>query len=106
MARLAERLGDKALAGVRDAATSLIEFVDDDFRDHCRLTLGAGGRLTVNVDDARLNYTMRAKWLPLLTRVLVEGKHGRHVRSISFSYGLDGIEVGKPAVEVSAGDRR
>ena len=100
MARLAERLGDKAWAGVRDTATSLIEFVDDDFREHCRLTLAADGRLTINVDHAGLVYAMRAQWLPLVTRVVVAGNPGRGVRSITFSYGLDGVAVGKPAAEV------
>ena len=106
MARLAERLSDKGRALLRDTATSLTEVVDDDFRNHCRLTLRADGRLTINVDHASLVYAMRAQWLPLLTRVFVTEKPGRCVRSITFSYGLDGIAVGKPGAEVSGGDKR
>lgn len=97
MARLVDGLDDKAWAGVRDTANSLSALVDDEFRNHCRLTPGTGGRLTVNVDHAGLVYPMRAKWLPLLTRELVAGHRGYGVRSITFAYGQDGVAVGRSA---------
>lgn len=99
MVRLVDGLDDKARAGVRDAANSLSALVDDDFREHCRLTPGAGDRLMVNVDHAGLVYPMRAKWLPLLTRELVAGRRSGGARSIAFAYGRDGIAVGKPATK-------
>lgn len=99
MARVVDGLDDKARAGVRDAANSLSALVDDDFRAHCRLTPGAGDRLTVNVDHASLVYPMRAKWLPLLMRELVTGHRRGGTRDITFAYGRDGITVGKPATE-------
>ena len=97
MSRLADSLGDRAWAVVRDAATSLAEHVDEDFRKHCRLTLAAGGQLVVHVDHGSLIYSMRTKWTTTLTRVLVNGDGFRDVRSIQFRYGLDGITVGLSA---------
>ena len=99
MARLVDGLDDKARAGVRDAANSLSALVDEDFREHCRLTPGTGDRLMVNVDHAGLVYPMRAKWLPLLTRELLAGHRSGGARSIVFAYGRDGIAVGKPATK-------
>ncbi len=99
MARLVDGLDDKTWAGVRDTANLLSALVDDDFRKHCRLTPGTGGRLTVSVDHAGLVYAMRAKWLPLLTRELMTGHRGGGARSITFTYGQDGVSVGKPATE-------
>ena len=42
---------------------------------------------------------MRAKWLPLLMRELVTGHRRGGTRGITFTYGRDGITVGKPATE-------
>ena len=97
MSRLADDLADKAWAGVLETATLLAGFVDAEVRKHCRLTLSTGGRLAINVDHAGLIYSMRAKWIATLTRILVEGDSGRGVRSITFCYGQDGVSVGMPA---------
>ena len=99
VARLVDSLDNADRAGVRSAAAVLSEFVDDDFRAHCRLVMGKGNRLTVNVDHPSLIYSMRTKWHSLLTRTLVTDHRVDGVRSIGFAYGRDGIALGERVPE-------
>ena len=94
VARLVDGLDNAARAGVLSAAAVLSDFVDDDFRAHCRLVMGKGNRLTVNVDHPSLIYSMRTKWHSLMTRTLMTDHRVDGVRSIGFAYGRDGIALG------------
>ena len=91
MWRVVDRLADDAPSIGHLAASAIIEFVDDDFRTHCRLTSMGANRLRVNVDHAGLVYSMRAKWLPTFKRILIEGSSRSLVRAVEFGYGTDGV---------------
>lgn len=93
MWRVVDRLGDDAQSIAHLAASAITEFVDDDFRTHCRLGSIGTSRLRVNVDHAGLVYSMRAKWLPTLKRVLVEEAGRSLVRTVEFGYGTDGVTL-------------
>lgn len=99
VARLVAGLDNASRVGVRGAAAVLSGLVDDDFREHCRLVMGTGNRLTVNVDHASLIYTMRARWLSPLTRALVTDHRADGVRSVGFAYGRDGVALSERAPE-------
>lgn len=95
--RLVDGLDNAARAAASSAAAAMSELVDDDFRAHCRLVIGKGNRLTVNVDHASLIYPMRSKWLSLLTRTLVTGRQVGGVRSVGFAYGRSGVALNERA---------
>lgn len=101
MARLVANLDDIACTRVRQAADKVSEFVDGDFRKHCRLCLGAANRLRINVDHPGLVYSMRARWLPLLKRALTDDFSRDSIRDVEFAYGTDGTALPGAATTVS-----
>ena len=101
MARLVASLDDTASARVWQAANKLSACVDSDFRKHCRLYPGVGSRLRINVDHPGLVYSMRARWLSVLRRVLAEDSSWNALRDVEFAYGTDGTALQGAATNIS-----
>ncbi len=74
------------------AASAIGVFVDDEFRDHCRIAVMDGRTLVVNVDSAPLVYPMRLQWLLPLQQALLNAG-GYRVDKIVFEFGTAGVRI-------------
>ena len=74
-------------------ASAIGVFVDDEFRDHCRIAVTDGRTLVVNVDSAPLVYPMRLRWLLPLQRALSGAGDGYRIDKIMFEFGTAGVRV-------------
>ncbi len=74
-------------------ASAIGVFVDDEFRDHCRIAVPDGRTLVVNVDSAPLVYPMRLRWLLPLQRALLGAGDGYRIDKIMFEFGTAGVRV-------------
>ena len=77
-------------------ARAIADFVDDEFRDHCRVAGFRAGALLIHVDHASLVYPMRLRWLARLVRALPRLAEGRRVSEIVFAFGNDGARIPRP----------
>ena len=97
---LIHRLLNGLSAGVESCPDALVaavaESVDAEFRDHCRLAMGSGRMLLVNVDRPEFVAVMRRRWSAQLRRKL-GGSGGRSaVSEIRFSVGVSGRSIPEP----------
>jgi hypothetical protein len=78
------------------SAAAIAEFVDDEFRDHCRVAGFRADALLIHVDHASLVYPMRLRWRARLQRVLPQLAGQRRVSGVLFELGSDGDRVPQP----------
>lgn len=97
---LMHRLLTGLSTGVESCPDALVaavaETVDVEFRNHCRLAMGSGRTLRVNVDRPEFVAVMRRRWSAQLRRKL-GGLGGRSaVGEIRFSAGVSGRSIPEP----------
>ena len=87
-------------------AGAVADFVDDEFRWHCRIAAVRPATVVVHVDHPSLVYSMQQQWLSPLSRALQGTDVGRRIRRIVFEAGHDGVRVPRPTEQLaSAGGR-
>ncbi|MCH7994566.1 MAG: hypothetical protein IIB57_08990 [Planctomycetes bacterium] len=72
------------------------ESVDAEFRNHCRLAMGPGRTLRVNVDRPEFLAVMRRRWSAQLRRKLGEPRGRSAVGDIRFLVGVSGRSIPEP----------
>ncbi|MBI4717046.1 MAG: hypothetical protein HY763_04520 [Planctomycetes bacterium] len=97
--RLAEEMGKAATVAhtdLRAAAEALSLLVDDEFREHCRLSSPEHGTLVVCVDQPTRVFAVRARWAECLRRALRKRGGLANFRSLSFEWGDKGMSLPAP----------
>jgi len=74
-------------------AQVLAPIVDDEFRRHCRIVRGAGGRLSVQVDALPLVDVMRRKWSDPIREGLKEVDRRMCGGPLVFELGQSGVAI-------------
>lgn len=82
-------------AASRELADMLSSIVDDEFRQHCRITV-AGRRLRVQVDRESLVYPMRMRWHVPLRDVIAGQRRRSGMKEIVFEFGCRGVRLPQP----------
>ncbi len=91
IARLAERVESNDVVLSHDVAAALVETVDNDFRQHCRVGQINRGTLTICVQDAGFLYAMRMQWATPILACLRQRSLRQNVSKVVFEASLGGV---------------
>lgn len=91
VARVAERLDQRAHSACEEMAAALAGLVDGEFRAHCRVAGLRSGTLVIAVDHPARVASMRLRWSPQIKKALNEGH--RRVAKVVFETARVGVCV-------------
>jgi hypothetical protein len=92
---LVEKVWSGDVEPAEEASAALAEFVDDEFRSHCRVGKWQGGVLTIEVDEFAMVPLMRRTWLSRIRRAWPGLGMKQGLKRINFEQGRAGVPLAR-----------
>ena len=80
--RIARGLADRDMRLIHELTADLAKVMDREFWRHCTISAVSRGTLVIAVSHPSAGCFVRAKWLPMVERVVRQGRHRGRIRKV------------------------